>query len=129
MSGGNKSSSSKPSKKGDIRSHFIRKSSEVEQQEQQLREVNPKDVLSILQENALGGRVILQENALGWRTRPRSISWDDVRYIIKPEVMLHFKQNKKFVESNPKILDLIIKNLRNDHQAKTNQLGHVIQES
>ena len=110
MSGGNKPSSSKPSKKGDIRSHFIRKSSEVEQQEQQLREVNPKDVLSILQENALGGRVILQENALGWRTRPRSISWDDVRYIIKPEVMLHFKQNKKFVESNPKILDLIIKN-------------------
>ena len=90
MSGGNKPSSSKPSKKGDIRSHFIRKSSEVEQQEQQLREVNPKDVLSTL-----------QENALGWRTRPRSISWDDVRYIIKPEVMLHFKQNKKFCRVQP----------------------------
>ena len=99
MSGGNKPTSSKPSKKGDIRSHFIRKSSEVEQPEQQLREVDPKDVLSILQENALG-RV----------ERPRSISWDDVRCIIKPEVMLHFKQNKKFVESNPKILDYIITN-------------------
>lgn len=99
MSGGNKPSSSKPSKKGDIRSHFIRKSSEVEQQEQQLREVDPKDVLSIL-----------RENALGWLERPRSISWDDVRYIIKPKVMLHFKQNKTFVESNPKILDYIIKN-------------------
>ena len=71
----------------------------MEQPEQQLREVDPKDVLSIL-----------RENALGWMERPRSISWDDVRYIIKPEVMLHFKQNKKFVESNPQILDYIIKN-------------------
>ena len=105
MAGGTKSSS-KPNKKGDIRSHFIRKRDPAaqgdeteQQQQQQLREVDPKDILSIL-----------QENTLGWREHRRSISWDDVRYIIKPEVMLHFKQNKTFVESNPKILDYIIKN-------------------
>ena len=109
MAGGTQSSS-KPSKKGDIRSHFIRKRAPAaqgeeteQQQQQQLREVDPKDVLRILQENARGwGRA--------YGNQPESISWDDVRYIIKPEVMLHFKQNKKFVESNPKILDYIIKN-------------------
>ena len=109
MAGGTQSSS-KPSKKGDIRSHFIRKRAPAaqgeeteQQQQQQLREVDPKDVLRILQENARGwGRA--------YGNQPESISWDDVRYIIKPEVMLHLKQNKKFVESNPDIFRLIIRN-------------------
>ena len=108
---GSTKSSSKPTKKGDIRSHFIRKRAPAaaqgeeteQQQQQQLREVDPKDVLRILQENARGwGRPGMGP--------PESISWDDVRYIIKPEVMLHFKQNKKFVESNPDIFRLIIRN-------------------
>ena len=108
MAGGTQSSS-KPSKKGDIRSHFIRKRAPAaaqgeeteQQQQQQLREVDPKDVLRILQDNARGW---------GRMGPPESISWDDVRYIIKPEVMLHFKQNKKFVESNPDIFRLMIRN-------------------
>ena len=83
MAGG---TSSKPTKKGDIRSHFIRKRAPAaqgeeteQQQQQQLREVDPKNVLRILQENARGW---------GRMGPPRIISWDDVRYIIKPEVML-----------------------------------------